>query len=101
MRFFRGVSGTILVLNSSLSLFVASTRLIRLGVGAIDSPDQSCQGFEQYDTSQVLEKKFLGDFTMACRQNILIFGIFKTFTSNFAYTSLENAKNENFLTTRH
>ena len=54
--FFRGVSGAIVVLHSSLSLFVASTRLIRSGVGAIDSSDQSRQGFEQYDTSEVLEK---------------------------------------------
>ena len=45
-----------MVLHSSLSSFVASTRLIWSGVGAIDSPDQSRQGFEQYDTSEVLEK---------------------------------------------
>ena len=44
-----------MVLHSSLSSFVASTRLIRSGVGAIDSPDQSRQGFEQYDTSEVPE----------------------------------------------
>ena len=60
--FFRGVSGAIVVLHSSLSLFVASTRLIRSGVGAIDSPDQSRQGFEQYDTSEVLEKVFQSTF---------------------------------------
>ena len=47
-----------MVLHSSLSSFVASTRLIRSGVGAIDSPDQSRQGFEQYDTSEVLENFF-------------------------------------------
>ena len=39
VRFFRGVSGGIVVLHSSLSSFVASTRLIWSGVGAIDSPD--------------------------------------------------------------
>ena len=44
-----GTSGAIVVLHSSLSYFVASTRLIRSGVGAIHSPDQSRQGFEQYD----------------------------------------------------
>ena len=44
-----------MVLLSSLASFVASTRLIRSGVGAIDSPDQSRQGFEQYDTSEVPE----------------------------------------------
>ena len=47
-----------MVLHSSLSSFISSTLLIRSGVGAIDSPDQSCQGFEQYDTSKVLEKVF-------------------------------------------
>ena len=62
MRFFRGGSGGIVVLHSSLSSFVASTRLIRSGVGAIDSPDQSRQGFEQYDTSEVLEKVFQSTF---------------------------------------
>ena len=54
--FLGGVSGAIVVLHSSLSSFVASTRLIWSGVGAIDSLDQSRQSFEQYDTSQVLEK---------------------------------------------
>ena len=67
--FFRGVSGAIVVLHSSLSLFVASTRLIRSGVGAIDSVDQSHQFFDQYDTSEVSEKIFLGDFLMACISN--------------------------------
>ena len=47
-----------MVLHSSLSSFVASIRLIRSGVGAIDSPDQFRQGVEQYDTSEVLEKVF-------------------------------------------
>ena len=51
-----------MVLHSSLSSFVASTRLIRSGVGAIDSPDQSRQGFEQYDTFEVLEKVFHSTF---------------------------------------
>ena len=51
-----------MVLHSSLSLFVASTRLIRSGVGAIDSPDQSRQAFEQYDTFEVLEKVFQATF---------------------------------------
>ena len=54
--FFRGASGGIVVVLSSLASFVASTRLIRSGIGAIDSPDQSCQGFEQYNTYEVLEK---------------------------------------------
>ena len=60
--FFGGGSGGIVLLHSSLSSFVASTRLIRSGVGAIDSPDQSRQGFEQYDTSEVLEKVFQSTF---------------------------------------
>jgi len=38
---------------------------------------------------------------MACRQKILIFGIFKACISNFTYTNLENTKNENFLMTNH
>ena len=56
--FFRGVSGTIVVLHSLLSLFVVSTRLIRSGGGVIDSHDQFHQGFEQNDTFEVLEKVF-------------------------------------------
>ena len=48
-----------MALYSSLSSFVASTRLIRSGVGGIDSLDQSRQDFEQYDTSEVAEKNFL------------------------------------------
>ena len=51
-----------MVLHSSLPSFVASTRLIRSGVGAIDSRDQSRQGFEQYDTPEVLEKVFQSTF---------------------------------------
>ena len=90
-----------MALHSSLSSFVASTRLIRSVVGAIDSPDQSRQDFEQYDTSEVLKKVFQSTFLMACHQKILIFGIFKTCISKIAYTSLENTKNENFLTTSH
>ena len=90
-----------MVLLSLLASFVASTRLIRPGIGANDSPDQSRQGFEQYDTAEVLEKVFSVDFLMACRQKILIFGIFKACISKIAYTSLENTKNENFLTTSH
>ena len=39
-----------MVLLSSLASFVTSTRLTWSGVGAIDSPDQSRQVFEQYDT---------------------------------------------------
>ena len=89
-----------MVLHSSLSSFVASTRLIRSGVGAIDSPDQSRQCFEQYDTSKV-EKGFSVDFLIAYRQKILILGIFKACISKIAYTSLENTKNENFLTIIH
>ena len=38
---------------------------------------------------------------MACRQKILIFGNFQGCISNFVYTSLENTKNENFLTANH
>ena len=45
-----------MVVLSSLASFVASTRLIRSRIGAIDSPDQSRQGFEQYNTSEALEK---------------------------------------------
>ena len=55
-----------------LTSFVASTHLIRSGVGVIDNPDQSCQHLEQYGTSEVLYKNFSGDFSMACRQNMLI-----------------------------
>ena len=55
--FFRGGgSGGIVVLLSSLTSFVASTRLIRSAVGAIDSPDQSRRVFDQYDPLEVPEK---------------------------------------------
>ena len=43
----------------------------------IDSPDQSRQGFEQYDTSEVPEKNFLGNFSIACREKMLIFWNFQ------------------------
>ena len=38
---------------------------------------------------------------MACRQKILIFGVFKACISKIAYTSLENSKNDNFLMISH
>ena len=72
VRFFSGTSGEIVVLHSSLSSFVASTRLMWSGVGAIDSPDQFRQGSEQNDTFEVLES-FLGEFLMACRQKFSFF----------------------------
>ena len=62
-EFFGGTSGAIVVLHSSLSSFVACTHLIRSRVGAIDSSDQSRQGFEQYDTFEVLEKGFQSTFS--------------------------------------
>ena len=89
-----------MVLHSLLSSFVASTRLIWSGVDAIDSPDQSRQGFEQYDTFEVLEKNFSRLFD-GLSSKILIFGIFKACISTIANSSLENTKNENFLTTSH
>ena len=51
-----------MVLISSLSSFVACTCLFRSGVGAIDSPNQSGQGFDQYDTFEVFEKVFEATF---------------------------------------
>ena len=60
-----------------LQNFFASTRPIRLAVGAIDNPDQSEQVFEQYDTSEVLEKIFSDNFSMACRKKMLIFWYFQ------------------------
>ena len=71
-----------MVLLSSLASFVASTRLIRSGIGAIDSPDQSRQGFEQYNTSEVLEKNFSGDFSMACRQKCSCLGFSRLVQAN-------------------
>ena len=56
--FFKGGGGYVVSL-SSLALSVASTCLIRSVVGAIHSPDQSRQVFEQYDASKV-PQKFLG-----------------------------------------
>ena len=52
MRFFRVTLRDTGLLLSSLTSFVASTRLIRSGVGAIDSSDQSRQLFDQYDPSE-------------------------------------------------
>ena len=83
--FFRGSFRDIGLLLSSLTSFVASTRLIRSGVGAIDSPGQSRQLFDQYDPFEVPEKIFSGDFSLACREKMFIFGIFKLDISNFAY----------------
>jgi len=54
--FFRGTFRDIGLLLSSVTSFVASTRLIRSEVGAIDSPDQYRQLFDQYDPSEVPEK---------------------------------------------
>ena len=45
-----------MVLHSSLSSFVASTRLIRSGVGAIDNPDRFEQAFDTYYLTEVSEK---------------------------------------------
>ena len=66
-----------MVLHSSLTSFVVSTRLIRSGVDAIDSPDQFRQLVDQYDPSEIPEKIFSVDFSMACREKMFIFGIFK------------------------
>ena len=38
---------------------------------------------------------------MACRQQILIDGIFRACISKIAYKNFENTKNENVLTTSH
>ena len=98
-----------MVLHSSLSSFVASTRLIRPGVGANDSPDQSRQGFQQYDTAEVLEKVFSVDFLIPRRQKILIFGIFKAYLhskalllngNNFFFLEMDISKKNNFLLLR-
>ena len=75
-----------------MTSFVTSTRLIRSENGAIDSPDQSRQLFDQYDPSEVPEKIFSGDFSLACREKMFIFGIFKLYISNFAYYNLYQRK---------
>ena len=54
--FSRGTLRDTGLLLSSLASFIASTRLNRSRVCAIDSPDQSRQVFDQYDTSEVSEK---------------------------------------------
>ena len=76
----------------SMVSFFASTRAIRSGVGAIDNPDHSGQVFEQYDISEVPEKNFSDDFSMACCQKIFIFGHFKACVSNFAGCNLYQSK---------
>ena len=81
-----------MVLLSSLASFVASTRLIRSRMGAIDSPDQSRQVFEQYNTSEVVEKISQATFRWLVIKKMLIFGIFKAFISNFAYHTITFTK---------
>ena len=56
VRFFRGSFRDIGLLLSSVTSFVASTRLIRSEVGAIYRPDHFRQLFDQYDPSEVPEK---------------------------------------------
>ena len=81
-----------MVLLSSLASFVVSTRLIQSRIGAIDSPDQSRQGFEQYNTSEVLEKNFSGDFSIACRQKNANVLDFQGLCNTFAYYKLYQRK---------
>ena len=76
----------------SMVSFFASTCPIRSGVAAIDNPDQYGQVFEQYDVSEVPEKFFSHDFSMACRQKMFIFGHFKAFISNFIDYNLYQRK---------
>ena len=76
----------------SMVSFFASTCPIRSGVGAIDNPDQSGQVFEQYDVSEVPEKFFSHDFSMACRQKMIIFDHFKACISNFTDYNLYQRK---------
>ena len=76
-----------MVILSSLALFVASTRLIRSEVGAIDSPDHSRQLFDRYDPCEVPEN-FLGRLFDALSCKNVHFGIFKLYISNFAYYNL-------------
>ena len=77
---------------SSMVSFFTSTCPIRSGVGAIDNPDQLGQVFEQYDISEVPDKNFSDDFSMACRQKMFIFGIFKDCISNVANYNLYQRK---------
>ena len=58
-RFFTSKSRDIGLLLSSMASFVASTRLIRSGVAAIDSPDQSRQIFDQHATSELWSENCL------------------------------------------
>ena len=81
-----------MVLLSSLASFVVSTRLIQSRIGAIDSPDQSRQGFEQYNTSKVLEKISRATFRSLVVKKMLMFWIFKACTSTFAYYKLYQRK---------
>jgi len=90
--FFRVTLRDIRLLLSLLASFVASTRLIRQEVGAIGSPDQSRQTFDQYDTSGVPEKNFSNDFSIACGEKMFIFDIFKACISNFVYYNLHQRK---------
>ena len=59
----------------SMVSFFAYTRPIRLGVGAIDNPDQFKQVFDPCYILEVPEKIFTHDISMVRRQKMLIFGV--------------------------
>lgn len=69
----------------NLATFLAFTRLIWPGVGSIDSPNQSIHIFEQYDSSEVLEKLLMRLFDALFSKKCSFFGIFMACISNFIY----------------
>ena len=91
--FFRGSFRDIGLPISSLTSFVASTRPIRPGVGAIDSPDHSRHIFDQYDPSKVPETFSRATFRwlVVKKCSFLVFSNFNSI-SNFAYYDLYQRK---------
>ena len=98
MMFWTG-SRDIGMLLSSLTSFVASTRLNRSRVGAIDSPDQPRQVFDQYDTCEVPENFSWATFRWIVVKKSWFFGSCKACISKIAYTSLATTTNYHLFTT--
>ena len=60
----------------------------RLGVRALDNPDQFEQVFDPYYILEVLEKNFTHDISIVRRQKMLIFGVLKAFISKEEMTDI-------------
>ena len=68
--------------------FFTCTRPNRLRVGAIDKSDRPEQAFDQYDIPEDPEKNFTNDVSIVGNKEMIIFGVFDDFISNFTYYDL-------------